>query len=203
MVRSERIGIFGGTFDPVHVGHLIVAADLLQALSLDRVLFVPAGRPPHKDTSIISDDQDRLEMLHLAIDDNPMFQVSTIDLERDGPSYTADLLELLAGGHPNAQLVFLLGEDSLRDLPTWHDPNRIVRQAELGVARRPGVKLDLASVLDAVPAACGRITLVDSPLIGISSTDLRARVARGAPVAYQVPEQVERYIRHSGLYREP
>jgi nicotinate-nucleotide adenylyltransferase len=198
----ERIGVFGGTFDPPHLGHLIVAAELRWALRLDRLLFVPAGRPPHKPAAIVSDDDDRLAMLELALADDPSFEVSTDDLDRPGPSFTADLLALLSARMSPATLVFLMGEDSLRDLPNWSRPEQIVTLAEIGVATRPGIEVDLASVYAAVPPAAGRISLVETPSIGISSTDLRQRVAEGAPIRHQVPAEVEAFIARRGLYRE-
>lgn len=200
-MSRQRIGVFGGTFDPVHLGHLVVAADLAHALRLDRTVFVPAGRPPHKDMDLVGDDDHRLEMLRLALADNPAFEISTVDLERDGPSYTADLLDIMAEREPEADLVFLMGEDSLRDLPTWHEPERILRRAEIGVAMRPGVEVDLAGLHDVLPATRERITIVPTPLIGISSTDIRRRVAAGEPIRYQVPDPVLAYILRNGLYR--
>jgi nicotinate-nucleotide adenylyltransferase len=200
--RSQRLGVFGGTFDPPHLGHLIIATELRHALSLDRVLFVPAGRPPHKRAQIIGEDERRLAMLRLALADAPNFDVNLVDLDRHGPSYTADTIDLLHEQLQPAELVFLMGEDSLRDLPAWHEPERIVARAELGVARRPGVELDLAAIYSAVPTACGRVHLVDVPEIGISSRDLRRRVADGRPIRFQVPRSVEDYIRRHGLYRE-
>jgi nicotinate-nucleotide adenylyltransferase len=140
-------------------------------------------------------------MVRLAIAGAPHFAVSTIDIDRGGLSYTADLLELLHAEHPDSELFFLMGEDSLRDLPTWHDPIRICRAAEIGVARRPGVNVDLAAALAAVPDCRGRLHFVSPPAIGISSSELRRRVRDGEPIAYQVPAAVERYIAEHGLYR--
>ncbi len=195
-----RIGIFGGTFDPVHVGHLVVAEELRHVLALDRVLFVPAGEPPHKPDQELSDDDHRLAMLGLAVAGNPAFEISTVDLDRAGPSYTADTIALLSRDRA-ASLVLLMGADSLRDLPTWHDPGRIASLAELGVASRPGVTLDVGELVRAVPEAQGRIFLVPTPAIGVSSSDIRRRVAAGEPIRYQVPEAVEAYIADRGLYR--
>jgi nicotinate-nucleotide adenylyltransferase len=200
--RSRRIGVFGGTFDPPHIGHLIIANELRFALSLERVLFVPAGRPPHKEGQIISDDEHRLAMLRLALDEAPEFEVSMVDLDRRGPSYTADTLELLRERLRPAVIVFLMGEDSLRDLPSWHEPDSIAVAAELGVARRPGVDLDLSAIYAAVPEAQGRVHLVDVPEIGISSRDLRRRVGDGRPIRYLVPRAVEEYIAQHRLYRD-
>lgn len=199
-VRRQRIGVFGGTFDPPHVGHLILAVDLRHALKLDWVLFVPAGRPPHKQEPI-SDDADRLAMVRLAIAEERGFEVSTVDVDRGGPSYSADLLAILTERRPDADLVFLMGEDSLRDFPSWHRPGAIATMAELGVATRPGVRVDLEAVLRAVPEAAGRVALVPTPSIGISSRHLRRRVESGSPITYQVPADVERYIRERRLYQ--
>jgi nicotinate-nucleotide adenylyltransferase len=195
------VGVLGGTFDPPHLGHLIIAAEFQFALGLDQVLFVPAGRPPHKASNHVSSDADRLAMVRLAVAGAPGFAVSTIDVDRGGVSYTADLLELLRAEMPSARLVFLMGEDSLRDLPGWHEPDRICRAAEIGVARRPGVDVDLEAVLAAVPVCRGRLRFVSPPEIGISSSDLRRRVRASEPIAYQVPAAVERYIYDHRLYR--
>ncbi|HET7094378.1 MAG TPA: nicotinate-nucleotide adenylyltransferase [Thermomicrobiales bacterium] len=198
---QQRIGVLGGTFDPPHLGHLIIATEFQYALRLDRVLWVPAGRPPHKTNLPISSDEDRLAMVRLTIAGASGFAVSTIDIDRGGVSYTADLLEILRGEHPGGRLFFLMGEDSLRDLPTWHDPNRICRAAAIGVARRPGIDIDLAAILAAVPDCRGQMHFVSPPDIGISSTEVRRRVRDGEPIAYQVPAAVERYIYERGLYR--
>ncbi len=199
----RRLGIFGGTFDPVHLGHLIVAEELRFRLGLERVLFLPAGRPPHKTNQEISPDRDRVLMLELAIAGNPNFAVSYLDVERPGLSYTADSLALLQEQYPDCTLYFLMGQDSLRDLPNWHDPNRIARQAILGVALRPGVVVDIDDIIRRVPDAANRIRLVDVPLIQIASRAIRQRVRAGQPITYQVPAEVEAYILRRGLYRDP
>ena len=198
---AQRVGVFGGTFDPIHLGHLIVAAEMRHALDLDRVLFVPAARPPHKTTRPIGDDAHRLAMLALALAGNPAFEISTIELDRAGLSFTVDTLADLAVSLAPTSLVFIMGEDSLRDLPTWHEPDRIASLAILAVAARPGVGIDLDAVVRAVPAARDRVRLVPIPLIGISATDIRRRVAAGEPIRYQVPSRVEDYIRRHDLYR--
>lgn len=199
--KIERIGVFGGTFDPLHIGHLIIASELRSALHLDHVLFVPAGRPPHKADQEIGDDMHRLAMLSLAIAHSPDFQINTVDLNRRGPSYTADTLALLQEELGPVNLVFLMGEDSLKDLPTWHEPGLIVQRAEMGVARRPGVEVDCTEVYRAVPEAVGRVHLVDVPEIGVSSREIRRRVANGLPIRFLIPHAVEQYIAHFGLYR--
>jgi nicotinate-nucleotide adenylyltransferase len=197
----QRLGIFGGTFNPIHHGHLLLASELAFALRLSRVLFVPARRPPHKPDQEIAPDADRGEMVRLAIAADPRFALDLIEMDREGRSYTADTLEGLAAARPEAQLVFLMGEDSLRDLATWHDPERIVRHAILGVAARPRVDIDLAEVERVLPFTAGRVLLVTTPEVDISSSDIRRRVAEGRPIAYHVPPAVERYILDRGLYR--
>lgn len=196
----RQIGVFGGTFDPPHVGHLIAAAELGHVLALDRLLFVPAGRPPHKATRDVGSDAHRVAMLRLAIADNASFELSTVDLGRDGPSFTADLLARLHELLRPVDLVFLMGEDSLRDLPGWHRPDRIAAIAEIGVASRPSIDADVEAIRRAVPETEDRLRLVRVPGIEVSSSDIRRRVAAGAPIAYQVPPAVERYILDHGLY---
>jgi nicotinate-nucleotide adenylyltransferase len=196
-----RIGVLGGTFDPVHNGHLHITRALREALALDRIIWVPAGRPPHKAGQIVSSDQDRLAMLTLALADSPDDEISTVDLDRPGPSYTADMLELLQHQLGPARLVFLMGEDSLRDLPSWHDPERILRAAELAVAGRPGITADLEAVTQAIPAASRRIHLVPFPETAVSSSDIRRRVRAGESIADLVPPAVAGYIAAHGLYR--
>lgn len=198
---GERIGVFGGTFDPIHYGHLIAASELQHALRVDRTVFVPASRPPHKQSTVEGSDEHRLAMLRLAIAAEERFQVSTIEYERPGLSYTVDTLAALRGKHPAACLFLFLGEDALRDLPTWHQPERILSLAHLGIATRPRSHLDLEVLYRALPGIRNRNELVPTPSIGISATDLRSRVAAGRPVRYQTPDAVVEYIREHGIYR--
>lgn len=198
--RPRRIGVLGGTFDPVHNGHLYIARELRDALGLERVTWVPAGRPPHKAGQIVSSDRDRLTMLEIALAGSPLDEISTIDLDRAGPSYTADTLELLRSQVSPATLVFLMGEDSLRDLPTWHDPERILRAAELAVAGRPGIDANLDVLTQAIPALNGRVHLALIDEVPVSSSDIRQRVRENQPITGLVPAAVESYIRERGLY---
>jgi nicotinate-nucleotide adenylyltransferase len=198
--QPRRIGVLGGTFDPVHNGHLSTANALRAALDLERVVWVPAGRPPHKTGQIVSEDRDRLAMLALALAGSPTDEISTIDIDRSGPSYTADTLEMLAERLAPARLFFLMGEDSLRDLPAWHDPERLLRVAELAVAARPGVDADLESVARQVPAVRRRVHLVPTEEIAISSSEIRRRVRENQSIQGLVPALVETYIRDHGLY---
>lgn len=199
-----RVGIFGGTFDPPHVGHLIIAEILRQALDLAEVRFLPAGRPPHKVLNDVSADHHRLAMLDLAMLDAPHFSISRVDIDRQGLSYTADSLTVIRNGlGPETEMLFLMGQDSMRDLPNWSRPERIVNQARLGVALRPGFDVSVADVVAHIPEAEGRIELVDVPLIGISSRDLRATIRAGGPYRYQVLPSVYDYIEQHHLYRSP
>ncbi len=195
-----RLGIFGGTFDPIHCGHLLIAEEFREQLQLDRILFLPAGQPPHKIGRTISPVRHRLAMLHLAIAGEPGFDISYVDVQRPGPCYTADSLAILRAQFPGDELYFLMGQDSLADLPTWHDPNRVAAQAILAVALRPGVTIDLEGVIAAVPAARDRIRLVSAPLIQIAASDIRRRVAEARSIRYHVPRAVEDYIYAQRLY---
>jgi nicotinate-nucleotide adenylyltransferase len=198
--QRQRIGVLGGTFDPVHNGHLHIGDALRAALDLDGVLWVPAGRPPHKSDQIVSSDKDRLAMLDLALAGSAIDEISTIDINRSGPSYTADTLEILAERFPTARLFFLMGEDSLRDLSTWHHPERILRVAELAVAGRPGVDTDLQSLEFQVPGVRKRVHVVPTEEMAISSSDIRRRVRENQSIRGLVPANVEAYIQNHGLY---
>lgn len=199
---GRRLGVLGGTFDPIHHGHLIAAAELRHALMLDRVLIVPNADPPHKPGVPVSTAADRLEMLRLVVSDVPWLSIDTIELDRGGRSFTVATLQAMAEREAPVRLFFLMGEDSLHDLPTWHRPHQIVALAELGVATRPAVDVDLDAVFAQVPGARGRVHLVETPQIGIASRDIRSRVANGQPIEFQLPPAVESYIRRHGLYRQ-
>jgi nicotinate-nucleotide adenylyltransferase len=202
MRHQERIGVFGGTFDPIHHGHLIIADELRYRLNLDMVLFLPAGRPPHKTDQDITADDHRLEMLKMAIEGDPFFDISLVDIERDGLSYTADSMREHQRRFPDATLTFLMGQDSYRDLPYWHRPGELVELVRLGVALRPGVVVDSEHIRNRVPEIAGRVDIVDVPLIQIASSDIRRRVREDEPIRYHVPQAVEAYIRQHGLYRQ-
>jgi nicotinate-nucleotide adenylyltransferase len=197
-----RIGVYGGTFDPVHHGHLVAAAEVCAVLALDRLVFMPAGRPPHKGGLAISPAAQRVRMLELALAGRAQFAISALDLGDDRPSFTAALLARLrdAWGEQH-ELFFVMGEDSLRDFPTWREPGQIAALARLAVVTRPGVEADCDAIVRAVPALTGRIHLVPIPELAISSSDLRARVASGRPIAFQVPPAVEDFIAREALYR--
>jgi nicotinate-nucleotide adenylyltransferase len=198
---SVKIGVLGGTFDPPHYGHLAIAEVAIEQLGLSRVLFVPAGQPPHKPQKPVTLAQHRAAMVSLAIADNDAFLLSRADLERPGPHYTADLLSILRHECPGAELFFLIGSDSLTQFPAWHHPARIVAQAKLAVMRRPGWEADVEALKWGVPNIVEQLVWLDAPSIAISGTGIRQRVAAGDPIAGLVPPPVEHYIRKHGLYR--
>lgn len=193
----------GGTFDPIHLAHLILAEQARVFLSLDRVLFVPAGAPWRKAERRIAPVADRVAMVRAALTGDPYFEVSLIESERRGPSYTVDTLSVLQRQlGPQAELYFILGQDALADLPNWREPARIVRLARLAVAARPRCPPPDPTALErAVPGIGGRIDVVPMPQVDISSTDIRQRVAQGLSIRFLVPSAVEAYITAHGLYR--
>ena len=186
---AMRVGIFGGTFDPVHVGHLAIANAALESVPLDRVVFVIARRSPLKERGPAGSEADRQAMLELAVAGEQRFSVSRVELDREGPSYTVDTLEQLAG--PD-DLFLILGGDAIADFPRWKDPDRIAKLATLVVAERPGAP---------ERAGNGSIIAFDAPRLDISSRELRARAARGRSLRYLVPDPVWRHIEARGLYR--
>jgi nicotinate-nucleotide adenylyltransferase len=200
-----RIGIFGGTFDPVHQGHLILAEQCREQGRLDQVWFVPAPRPPQKAEAAVSRFDQRVEMLQLAVAGNPAFRIDEIEKDRPGPSFTVDTLAELKRRHPGDTFLLLIGADSLADLHTWHQPLEVVKQAGLLVMMRPGYSVPTREVmrqrLQAGPEVALDMQVVQAPLIEISSRDLRRRVAEGRSVRYFVPRAVECYIGEKGLYR--
>ena len=194
-----RVGILGGTFDPVHLGHLILAEEARNALDLALVLYIPAGEPWRKADREITSSEHRLAMLQHAVVDNDGFGISDIELRRAGPTYTADTLEALAAERLDDEFFFIAGSDALADMPNWHDPERIVRHATLAVAPRD-VQEANAVVLN-IPGIKAHIVTFAMPRIDVSSTDIRARVRAGHGVRYLVPAAVETYINEHGLYR--
>jgi nicotinate-nucleotide adenylyltransferase len=193
-----RFGVLGGTFDPVHLGHLLLAEEAREQLGLERVLFVPAGQPWRKAARQISAARHRLAMLRLATEGNPAFEVSDIETARPGPSYTGETLARIREERKEAELFFVMGEDALADLPNWRDPDRILELAMLAVARRTG---EDSGSPELVAIAPGREVWLSMPTIGISSSDIRERVAKGLSIRYLVPAAVETYIRKQKLYK--
>lgn len=200
-----RLGLFGGTFDPVHLGHLILAEACREQCRLDEVWFLPAAEPPHKKRPDLTSADKRVEMLRLAIGGHEAFSVCTREIERGGLSYTVDTLSELAAEDANRQLFFLLGGDSLADLPRWREPARICQLAIPVVVSRPGSPPpdygDLATIVSPSRLMEIREHQVEMPQIGISSRELRGRVAAGLSIRYQTPRAVEKYIGAARLYR--
>lgn len=195
-----RIGVLGGTFDPVHIGHLIIAQEALVQIGLAQVLFVPAHTSPLKRSPVAS-PEDRAAMVELAIRENPAFALSRVDLDRPGPSYTVETLAILRQAYgPGVDLCFIAGFDAVAELYRWREPTRLLELAEVIAVSRPGYKLVLPAQL---AAAADRIRVVQAPQIGISATDIRRRCHAGLPIRYLVPDAVRAYIEAHALYREP
>jgi len=194
--------MFGGTFDPPHVGHLALAEWARERLALDRVVFVPAGRPPHKRGPRLSSAEHRLAMTRLAVRRNPAFEVSTVELETSGPSYTVDTLQRLREGEERAWWFLLVGSDSLEELHTWHEPQSILDLATLAVARRPSAT-DGAGPPRLPGGLHGRVIELGNPLFEVSSTLVRRRARAGHTIRYLVPDSVAAYIVQHGLYPAP
>lgn len=197
--RSTRIGFFGGTFDPIHHGHLILASYAASSAQLDRLLFAPAAAPPHKRRTI-TDISHRIEMLLRAIEPDERFEMTNVDLDREGPHYSAETLEILSRQYPTAELFFLMGSDSFRDLPTWYEPLRLFDHARLLVGKRPNSMFDEEYLWSALPPARTKTEFVDIPLIEISSTEIRKRRSERLPIDYLTPRTVQHYIETHGLY---
>ena len=197
-----RLGVLGGTFDPVHLGHLIIAEQARTELSLDKVLFVPAGRPWFKDDTDVTVTESRLEMLRLALKGNPHFAIDIQELERAGPTYTVDTVaKLRAESTDDTEIFFIIGLDALAELGRWQDPQRLVKLCRFAGMKRPGYTvLDVQTLEKAIPTVSTKIHLAENVQVDISSSDIRCRVQRGQSIKYLVPESVERYIREKGLY---
>ena len=198
------IGILGGTFDPIHAGHLLIAETARGTLQLEQVLFVPAGDPPHKQLQKKSAVNHRVKMVELAIESNPQFGLSTVDLDRPGPHYSIDTVQLLRTQYNLSaeQCFFIIGGDSLADLPTWHKPVTLINLCRLAVVHRPGYKPDVSRLEQVMPGIAGRLNWVVAPAIDLAASEIRARVRRGESIRYQVPDAVESYIKQQGLYLE-
>jgi nicotinate-nucleotide adenylyltransferase len=198
---SRRVGVMGGTFDPIHHGHLVAAEEARWQFDLDRVVFVPTGRPWQKPAGV-SPAEDRYRMTVLATASNPAFTVSRLEVDHQGPTYTVDTLRRLRAAQPaGTRLFFITGADAVLQILTWKEPDQVLALAEFIAATRPG--FDLARLIGQVPGAAGRVHRMEIPALAISSSDLRTRVARGAPIQYLVPDEVARYIHDHALYQSP
>ncbi len=196
------IGVFGGTFDPPHYGHLILAEEARAALGLEAVYWVLTPKPPHKPGWPISPLEVRLMMVQAAIADNPAFQLSRADIDRPPPHYALGTMEWLRSHEPGHRFAYLIGSDSLHDLPTWHRPGDFLAHCDLlGVMRRPGVALDMQALETSLPGLGAKVRFFETPLIEISGHDIRQRVRQNRPFRYFVPPGVRQIIEAQGLYR--
>jgi len=199
----NRIGLFGGTFDPPHLGHLILASEAQSQLELNRLLWILTPEPPHKQEQLITSIEHRLAMVNLAIADNPAFELSHIELDRPGPHYTLDTVKLIAEQNPNAEIVPIIGGDSLRDLPTWHRPKELLYACHwVGVMRRPSDEPNLEALERELPGISSKVHYVDAPLLEIASREIRSRIATGKSVRYYLPSNVYKYIAQHHLYQQ-
>jgi nicotinate-nucleotide adenylyltransferase len=196
MARTKKIGILGGTFDPIHLGHLVLAEQVKERLKLDQVVFIPCLRSPHKTRQKLSPAEVRFRMTQLAVEGNPSFSVSDIELKRKGLSYTVDTLKELKGLYPKSQIYFLTGSDVVDELDTWKDPQRLYRLAKVVIATRPGF-----DQFDRRNRFAKKSIVVPITGMDVSSSEIRRRVKKGKSVKYLVPSGVEDYIRKKKLYR--
>jgi nicotinate-nucleotide adenylyltransferase len=194
------VGVLGSAFNPPHLGHLALAQEALWQLDLAEVVLMPTGEAPHKRIPDDPGKEQRLAMTRLAAADDPRFSVSSLEVERDGPSYTYETLELLAGERPDNELVFVMGADAAVGLESWRRPERVVELARLAVARRAGVSdADVGAAMRSLGAE-GRATMLEMPQFGVSSSSVRERAAAGRPLRYLVPEAVARFVEEKGIY---
>ncbi len=196
-----KIGVLGGTFDPLHNGHLLIARETMKQLGLDEIIFVPAGRPWLKENTPITPAEHRVAMVRLAIKGEPTFKLSTVEIERPGPSYTVDTIAAMKKRYTGDDICFIMGWDSLSQLPRWREPDRLITLCRLVAVARPGYpRPDLAALEKAIPGLSRSVVLFDEPQVDIDATGIRERVARGEPVSDLVPGAVERYIKEHKLY---
>ena len=201
MANGLRVGILGGSFDPVHIGHLILAEEARDQLDLSIIYFVPAGDPPHKRDRRLAPVDDRLRMVELAVADNACFYPSRVDADRPGPHYTIDMVHILQGQlPPGSELFFLMGFDSLVDLPKWHEPAKLIAACHLVALTRHDIELDWGPLEAALPGIHERVTILDMPELEIASHQIQERVRSGRSIRYLVPDAAREYIAARGLY---
>lgn len=197
-----KIGFFGGTFDPPHIGHLILAGEAVEQFGLDRLLWVLNPDPPHKQEQQITPIEHRLEMLQRTISGNPLFELSRLELDNPGPHYTINTIRLLQKLEPEAELFLLIGGDSFRDLPFWRTPAELAASvSKIGVMRRPGDTFDLHSIENQVTGLAGKVTFIDALLLNLSSREIRRRIQDGSSYRYYVHPAVYDFIEEQRLYR--
>lgn len=198
----ERIGLLGGTFDPPHIGHLIMAEEACDALHLDQVWWVLTPYPPHKTDIRITSIEKRYAMLRDCLEDNPKFAICDVDMLRPPPHYAVDTVKILKAKYPETQMVYIMGEDSLRDLLTWHDPIEFVKSCDgIGVMHRPDVEVDLEILFKKLPGLDSMLQFIPAPLIDVSSREIRYRVRIGKPFRYFLHPKVYEYIVKQELYQ--
>lgn len=200
--NKARIGIFGGTFDPPHIGHQILAMEAYDELRLDQLFWVLAPQPPHKLNKEVTRLDIRIKMVAGAIDADPIFRFSSVDINRPGPHYVVDTMKIFRQSHPDADLWFIMGGDSLQDLPAWHEPRAFVEACDgLGVMHRPGEEIHLVQVEKDIPGISAKIQFIEAPLLEISSQQIRRLVSLNKPFRYYLPESVYKIVLANGLYK--
>ena len=198
--RARRVGVMGGSFNPIHIGHLVTADEARHSFDLDEVVFVPAGHPWQKDVRDVAPAEHRYMMCIIATSQDPTFRVSRIEIDRPGPTYTLDTLRALKDERPLDELFFITGADAILQILTWRDPEAVLREARFIAATRPGYDLDRLE--KELPEGLeDRVAIMEIPALAISSTDVRIRAREGRPVRYLVPAGVAEYIEKNGLYR--
>ena len=203
-MSREQIGLFGGTFDPPHLGHLILASEAYSQLGLDRLLWILTPEPPHKQDQTITTTAHRLAMVKLAIEGDSKFELSRVELDRPGPHYTLDTIDLIAEEFPDADITPIIGGDSLRDLPKWNRPKELLQACHwVGVMRRPGEQENLEVLENDLPGISSKVHYVDAPLLEIASREIRTRIKNGKPYQYYLHPAVYEYILENKLYQQP
>lgn len=202
MTKCRRIGIMGGTFDPIHYGHLVAAEGALYEFALEKVIFVPAGRPPHKPNYHITDPWQRFAMTSLAVQSNPFFQALSLEVERPGPSYAIETVREVSMLNPGMQVYFITGADAVSEILTWKNTEQLLSLCHFIAATRPGYRMDdMWEKLNRLPVRLkNNIFCMEVPALAISSTDIRQRLREGRPVKYLLPELVEDYIFKNNIY---
>jgi nicotinate-nucleotide adenylyltransferase len=198
--RARRVGVMGGSFNPIHIGHLVTADEARYTFSLDEVIFVPAGQPWQKETADVAPAEHRYMMCVIATSPEPTFRVSRIEIDRPGPTYTLDTLQALKSERPGDELFFITGADAILQILTWKDPEAVLREARFIAATRPGYDLDRLEK-ELPPGLEDRVAIMEIPALAISSTDVRLRAREGRPIRYLLPTGVAEYIEKNGLYR--
>ncbi len=202
-VSTIRIGFFGGTFDPPHNGHLMIAHKAIEELGLEEVNFAPTRLPPHKQDEEITPIKDRVEMVRLAIQGNPRFVLSYIDADREGPTYSVDSLRILRDGwHESTEIYFLMGVDSLAGILSWHNPEELIQMCKLAVFARPGFNANMDKLESKLPGIREQTVFINSAPMDISATEIQHRVRAGESIEEMVPKSVEKYIQANRLYKE-